>query len=287
MDSIPVLFAPEMVANVTSRAPSARKPKAVVDRWLAQHLPIRVFRPKPVDQAALTRAHDAEYVHRVLALEECNGFGNRSAELARSLPWTSGAMLSAARAAITSRAVACAPCSGFHHAGWDSGGGYCTFNGLMVAACALRAGGLARCVGILDCDMHYGNGTDDIIRVLNAGGWVRHFSAGAIYESPSQASEFLGSLPGVVVGMADCDVILYQAGADPHVDDPLGGFLTTEQLAMRDAIVFREAQRLAVPLAWDLAGGYQLDEGGSIEPVLRIHENTMRACAEAWGLDGS
>jgi hypothetical protein len=36
--------------------------------------------------------------------------------------------------------------------------------------------------------------------------------------------------------MADCDVLLYQAGADPHINDPLGGWLTTAQLRERDRI---------------------------------------------------
>ena len=47
-------------------------------------------------------------------------------------------MLSAAREALRCGAVAAAPCSGFHHAGYDKAEGFCTFNGLMVTACVLR-----------------------------------------------------------------------------------------------------------------------------------------------------
>ena len=82
--------------------------------------------------------------------------------------------------------------------------------------------------------------------------------------------------------MSDCDVILYQAGADPHINDPLGGWLTTEQLAERDQIVFTMAKRLGIPIAWNLAGGYQTDEDGGIRPVLDIHDNTMRICHETY-----
>jgi hypothetical protein len=42
---------------------------------------------------------------------------------------------------------------------------------------------------------------------------------------------------------------------------------------------------LAVPVAWNLAGGYRRDAGGSIRPVLDIHDNTMVAFAETLGLD--
>lgn len=82
--------------------------------------------------------------------------------------------------------------------------------------------------------------------------------------------------------MRDCDVILYQAGADPHVDDPLGGFLSTAQLRERDRLVFVTANSLGIPIAWNLAGGYQVDSGGGIQSVLDIHNNTMRECVSVY-----
>ena len=72
------------------------------------------------------------------------------------------------------------------------------------------------------------------------------------------------------------DLILYQAGADVHKDDPLGGVLSTEQMACRDRMVFEGARACRLPLAWNLAGGYQRDEEGTILPVLRLHEQTYR-----------
>ena len=82
--------------------------------------------------------------------------------------------------------------------------------------------------------------------------------------------------------MRDCDVILYQAGADPHVNDPFGGFLTTEQLRERDRLVFEAAHSLGIPIAWNLAGGYQEDKGGGIQAVLDIHNNTMIECVSRY-----
>jgi hypothetical protein len=40
----------------------------------------------------------------------------------------------------------------------------------------------------------------------------------------------------------EADVVLYQAGADPHQNDPLGGWMTTTQLRERDALVFETAR---------------------------------------------
>jgi acetoin utilization deacetylase AcuC-like enzyme len=278
---LPVFFAPEMLADSGSYSPSASKPGAVVRRWLERGLPIRVEAPTPVDAETIALAHDAGFVRDVLALRRDNGFGNRSPEVARSLPWTTGAMLSAARAALASRGFACAPCSGFHHAGFRRAGGFCTFNGLAVTAIALLRAGEARRIGILDCDYHYGDGTDDILRRVPEASAIVHYTAGAHPTRPATARAFLASIPAILETMAGADVVLYQAGADPHVDDPLGGFLTSEELEERDRAVFQGAKRLALPVAWDLAGGYQRDADGGIEPVLAVHEATMRACVEA------
>jgi hypothetical protein len=63
-----------------------------------------------------------------------------------------------------------------------------------------------------------------------------------------------------------------------HVEDPLGGFLTTKQLARRDQIVFSLAKTMGIPVVWNLAGGYQ----EPVYEVLKIHNATMRACIAAY-----
>ena len=279
---IPVFYCPEMVAESGSFSPSAAKPGKVVERWQRRGLPIRVERPEPVTEETLCLSHDPAYVRGVLAREIDNGFGNRRADVAASLPWTTGAMLSAARAAIQARGVTCAPCSGFHHARYRAAAGFCTFNGLMVTATALLREG-AKKIGILDADMHYGDGTDDIIGTLDLRRRVHHITIGQTFTRPSQAATFLNQLPDIIATFKDCDVLLYQAGADPHIDDPLGGWLTTDQLLARDRAVFQAAAHMGLPLTWNLAGGYQVAADGSIDPVLLIHENTMHACAETYG----
>ena len=290
---IPVFFSERMVAaGHGSFSPSAGKPAQVVASWRALGLPLAWHEPLPATPDELKRAHDAAFVDDVLAGRRPNGFGDSSPEVAASLPYTTGAMLSAARHVLRTKApVAAAPCSGFHHARWASAGGFCTFNGLMVTACALRDDGLAQRVGILDCDEHYGDGTDEILDVLAGHGapgasagnrFVRHWTAGAHFHTVAQAGAFFSELPSIVRGMSDCDVVLYQAGADPHVDDPLGGWLTTEELRRRDAIVFEVLASIGVPVVWNLAGGYQREPDGSIPKVLAIHDNTMRECARVY-----
>lgn len=160
---------------------------------------------------------------------------------------------------------------GFHHASFESGFGYCTFNGLLVAALALKAEGQVKRVGILDGDQHYGDGSAEIIAKLGID-WIRHVSEE--YAFASDAPQFFRQLPSVMRDFADCDLLIYQAGADQHVDDPLGGFLTTAELAERDRLAFSMAKKIGIPAVWNLAGGYQQP----LPRELEIHRNTIAAC---------
>ena len=282
---IPVFYTPLMVADSESASPSAAKPAQVVASWMGK-FPIQVIEPLPLHSSDFCKAHAKMYVEGVLEGHFDNGFGNRSLKVAASLPYTSGAMFAAACRALTNKSVACAPVSGFHHAEWGQGMGYCTFNGLMVTALLLKETNPDIRVGILDLDMHYGNGTDNIIEKTQSRSWIEHFTGGKDYSSPVQALSFfhhLGRMDGILARMAKCDLVLYQAGADPHVKDPHGGWLTTEQLQHRDAMVFDALKAANVPMAWNLAGGYQVEADGSIPKVLEIHDNTMRECVRVYG----
>jgi acetoin utilization deacetylase AcuC-like enzyme len=280
LTTVPVYFCPKMQAQVVSLSPGAQKPLAAVQSWVALGVPLSIIPPTPVTRDDLARAHDPAFVDAILECRAMNGFYTRAADVAASLPYTSGAMLSAARGAIRNGQVAVAPTSGFHQAGHAKADAFCTFNGLMVSALALKAEGLAQRIGILDFDMHYGDGTQDIIKTLGID-FVTHYTAAEEFHQVSQAPVFLANVPELVAAMGGCDVILYAAGADPHINDPLGGWLTTEQLAERDRLVFESARELGIPLAWNLAGGYQTP----LRKVLDLHDNTMRACASAYLTD--
>jgi len=279
MKTIPVFYTPKQVAEAQSYSPSAGKPRQVLESWRELAIPIEVIEPTPVSEAEICLAHDRKYVQRVLVCQADNGFGNRLPAVAASLPYTSGAFTCAAREALRNRTVGVAPVSGFHHANYDHGSGFCTFNGLVIAAQILKREGLADRVGILDFDQHFGDGTVDIIKKLDLGGWLKQYSAAAEYRRQDQAADFLKRIPELVERFVDCDVLLYQAGADPHVADPLGGWLTTSQLAERDRLVFETAKSWGLPVAWNLAGGYQ----ENFRLVLNIHDNTLKECWKVFG----
>ncbi len=284
MQTIPVFYTDKQTAPAQGYSPSAAKPAQVVAEWQRLGLPVDVRGFTPATFAALCRAHDPDYVRGVLSGREENGFGTRDLAVAASLPYTSGSMLAAAREALSNGRVAVSPTSGFHHAGYDMGAGFCTFNGLAVTACALLDEGVER-VGILDCDQHYGDGTDEILSALDLREQVAHHTIGRHGYRAGDADKCFMRIAGTLQGWKKqgVKVVLYQAGADPHVNDPLGGFLTTEELRERDALVFDLCKSLKLPVAWNLAGGYQRDAEGTIAPVLAVHTNTMRECVRVYG----
>ena len=273
-----VVYSESMNAPAQGYSPSAAKPAAVVAAWRGRWPGLEVRHPVPVSPGDFYRAHGRDFVDGVLRLGRANGFGTRSPEVAASLPYTSGALLTAARWALQVRGAVAAPVSGFHHAGWKTACNFCTFNGLMVAALALRAENPALRIGILDYDFHYGDGTEDILDRVGREGIV-HVTGGERWQADADPRAFLENIPRDLDQFAGCGLVLYQAGADPHVDDPLGGFLTTPQLALRDWRVFAGLRERGIPVAWNLAGGYQ----DPLSKVVAIHVNTMRAAIEAEG----
>ncbi len=283
---IPVFYRPEQSSDAAvSFTPSAGKPKLVIEDWLsrpeiAQYIQIESF--APAGDELLLSSHDVNYVRGIFTGEIPNGFGDTSRAIANSLRYTVGSLVAATEHVLTTTStstfrVAVSPTSGFHHAEYDCGNAFCTFNGLMIAAIKAHTLGLAKRILILDMDQHYGNGTDNIIKKL-AIGYVDHITAGRPYETPSQALQCADLSANKGIREKRYDLVLYQAGADIHIDDPLGGLLTTEQMIMRDQLVFRGCATYDIPVVWNLAGGYQRDGDGGISPVLALHRNTVHQC---------
>ena len=73
------------------------------------------------------------------------------------------------------------------------------------------------------------------------------------------------------------DLICYIAGADPYLEDQLGGLaLTIEGLKKRDELVFRVAKARGIPVMVTYAGGY----ARTVEDTVTIHSNIVLAAKE-------
>jgi len=264
-------YRPEMVVDADSYSMSPLKPKLMAE-WISEFKPesITSFEPATIEQIKL--AHNPHYVDNVMSCKYPNGFGNVRKDVADSLLYTVGSMIAAVRySASQSRGAVFSPTSGFHHAGYDDGGGFCTFNGLIIALMVAKQEGLIDTALIIDGDEHWGDGTDVIIKKLKLD-WITHFSSRKI------GDEYIKDIEKLVRHRRNEDIIIYQAGADIHENDPLGGRLTTEQMYRRDDLI---RGYLAKPyrLVWNLAGGYQVNKDGQtiaekLEPVMKLHRQT-------------
>lgn len=78
------------------------------------------------------------------------------------------------------------------------------------------------------------------------------------------------------------DLLCYIAGADPYVEDQLGGLsLTIDGLKRRDELVFRVAKARGVPVMVTYAGGY----ARHVEDTVTIHCNSVVAAKEVFAAD--
>src|SRR3990170_1817718 len=76
------------------------------------------------------------------------------------------------------------------------------------------------------------------------------------------------------------DLIYYLAGADPYMEDQLGGLaLTLEGLKERDRIVLAAARSRRIPIAITFAGGY----ARRVQDTVQIHVNTILAARQMMG----
>lgn len=262
-----------------SLSPSAGKPKIIAEEYAKNPLVEIVSEFHPLLRAEIAIAHDKQHVEDVLDCVKDNGFRNKSKEVAETLPWTNGSFYAAAEYAFVNKEATMSPTSGFHHAEHRLCEGFCTFNGLMISALLLSARHNNPKIGIIDIDAHYGNGTDDIMRVMETKN-IEHYTFGAhadVLKTNNIMNSWLVWLDkNILPKFKNCDVIFYQAGADPHVDDPYGGYLTTEQMLARDILVFRFCKENNIPVVWNLAGGYQKP----LEKVIKLHMNTLDACLD-------
>ena len=277
--SISVFYDPrQSVRGINSFSPSAGKPAKFMETLQSQAICHDIMPVTPATREDLYLVHDRQYVDEVFSGVQNNGFENNDPRVPQACLWTVGSMVSAVAYAPRALGPVCSPTSGFHHAGYRWGGGYCTFNGLTVAAAKFILANQQAKVGILDLDWHYGDGTDNILKNKPAlAKRVLNLSSGKyFFDSSDDVSDFWAWLKGAILELNrfDCDVVIYQAGADMHIKDPLGGLLNDAEMARRDRIVFRE---INASLVFNLAGGYRGDKNtdGLGNPVLRTHLNTV------------
>jgi acetoin utilization deacetylase AcuC-like enzyme len=244
--------------------------------------------PPPATDEQLTACHDPEYLARL----ERMASGEEKWDPSFEVPVTrqvldvfrlaAGGSILASKLALENGGLAANLCGGFHHAFADRGEGFCLLNDVPVAAHAMRDSARIDRAAVVDLDVHQGNGT---AVMAQRDPWLYTFSMHQENNYPvkrrsdldiglrdgADDGEYLDHLTNALeeVGrQADPDLVYYLAGADPYVNDRLGGLaLSMDGLHERDRIVFDWAGRRGAAVVALLAGGYAIDQ----EDVVSIH----------------
>lgn len=133
-----------------------------------------------------------------------------------------------------------------HHASADSSWGFCFFNNMAVALQKLKNNGQIKTAYVLDIDLHYGDGT---VNILESKDYVTVHNV----EAPDRQS-FLEEIEKELDG-CQVDLIGISAGFDNHRDD-WGGLLLTEDYFKIGKLVKTAANRSDGGCFGILEGGY-------------------------------
>jgi acetoin utilization deacetylase AcuC-like enzyme len=247
----------------------------------------------------LAAVHDGDLLERIrlgsLSVREQRGLG---------LPWSEllvergrrsvGGTLAAAR-----RALACGIGmnlgGGTHHAGRDFARGYCLFNDVAVALARLRAEGHVRRALVVDCDVHQGDGTAQLLGpdpdafTLSLHG-ARNYPFERIpsdldidLASGTGDTDYLRALSGALdaaIPAAQAEIAFFLAGADPWEGDRLGRLaLTKAGLRERDEYVLDRLLDTGAAVVVVLAGGYAPD----VRDTVDINVATVESVASRAG----
>jgi acetoin utilization deacetylase AcuC-like enzyme len=170
---------------------------------------------------------------------------------------------------------------GTHHGGRAFARGYCLFNDVVVALARLRADGRVRRALVVDCDVHQGDGTADLLAgdpdcfTLSLHG-ARNYPFKRIpsdldvdLASGTGDERYLEALTEALdhaVPRATAELAFYLAGADPWHGDRLGRLaLTKAGLRARDELVLDRLREAGAAVCVVLAGGYAEDVNDTVD----------------------
>jgi acetoin utilization deacetylase AcuC-like enzyme len=294
-----VVHSPRYMCDIGPHVFPMRKFEMLRARLTAEGLVAQdgVIEPEPATREELLLVHAKEY------LEDLEQLRLTPRTMMSELPLTEEIVLAyvyaaggTTRAALEAlkRGAGINLGGGFHHAFADHAEGFCYINDLAVAIRTLQRDGLVERAAVVDLDVHQGNGT---ARIFQRDDRVFTFSMHqeANYPVPKQR----GDLDiGLANGTGDAEylerldeglervwasgpqVVLFQAGADPYVDDLLGGLaLTIAGLEERDRRVIEGCARRGIPVVVTLGGGYARE----VDDTVEIHAQTCRLAIRAGG----
>ena len=254
--------------------------------------------PERPPQTWIESVHVPEYVQAY-----CTGTLDAKAQRRIGLPWSPalanrtcvavGGTVLTAKLALEC-GLACNTAGGTHHAFPSYGSGFCIFNDLAIATRVLQQLNLVRKVLIVDLDVHQGDGTAFIFQndpsvftfsmhcEINFPGTKQQSDLDVPLPEGMEDDEYLQTLaqylPDLLSNIQP-DLVLYDAGVDPHIGDRLGKLaLTNTGLFRRDMQVLSTCVAAGYPVACVIGGGYAED----MESLVYRHSLVHRAASEVF-----
>ncbi|MEN9230366.1 MAG: histone deacetylase [Thermostichus sp. DG02_5_bins_236] len=299
--SLPVVYHPDYT---TALPEGHRFPMQKFRLLQEQLLRERVIRPEQLHQpelpptAWLEAVHTPEYVQAY-----CQGSLEPKVQRRIGLPWSPELVQRTCRAVggtvLTAHlalryGLACNTAGGTHHAFPSYGSGFCIFNDLAIAAQVLLQQGLVKRLLIVDLDVHQGDGTAWIFQ-SEARVFTFSMHCEANFPGTKQVSDLDVPLP---IGMEDeaylqtlaahlpdlltqvqPDLVLYDAGVDPHREDLLGKLALSDQgLFRREMQVLDTCLKQGYPVACVIGGGYSR----ALSSLVYRHSLLHRAASEVY-----
>jgi acetoin utilization deacetylase AcuC-like enzyme len=297
--ALPIVHHPAYVAPLPRghRFPMG-KFGALMSHLLAQGVaaPAQVRVPELAPPEWLALAHAPSYVDAVLGQSLDAAAVRRiglpvTAQVATRARAASGGTVLTARLALED-GLACNTAGGSHHAFAGYGAGFCLFNDVAVAARVLMREGLVERVLVVDLDVHQGDGTAAIFldepRVFTFSMHCRtnfplrkqtsdlDLALDAGLEDGPYLALLAAHLPGLLEDVRP-DLVFYNAGVDPYIDDRLGRLaLSAQGLERRERLVLKTCLAAGVPVAGVVGGGYAPD----LDQLARLHAILPQVASE-------
>lgn len=254
--------------------------------------------PERPPQDWMQLVHTSDYVQAY-----CEGRLDAKAQRRIGLPWSPalvnrtcvavGGTILTARLALQ-QGVACNTAGGTHHAFPDYGSGFCIFNDLAIAARVLQQLGLATKILIVDLDVHQGDGTALIFQddasvftfsmhcEVNFPGTKQQSDLDIPLPEGMEDDAYLQTLAAYLpdlLSQIKPDLVLYDAGVDPHLGDRLGKLaLTDSGLYRREMQVLSTCVAQRYPVACVIGGGYADD----LQALVYRHSLLHRAASDVY-----
>lgn len=255
-------------------------------------MPEHLHDPARVPMEDLLLVHEASYVNDIV-----HGTLPPAAQRRIGLPWSEMFVERAFRVvrgtceaseAALMHGVSMNLAGGTHHAFPGFGEGFCTFNDVAVAIRKLQQANRVKRVAVVDLDVHQGNGThacfsgDADVYTFSMHG-AKNFPFNKVpgtldidlqdgCDDATYLALLAEHLPKVIRD-AQPDLVMYLAGADPHVGDRLGRLsLSFDGLLRRDWMVLECCRDVGIPVCATIAGGY----GRDVNDTVQVHLNTVR-----------